>query len=1142
MYLKALRLKGFKSFPKQTELLFEPGVGVIIGPNGSGKSNLADAVIWALGEQSPSTVRGSSMQDVIFAGSDGRRASGSAEVELTFDNSDGALPLPTPEVSVMRRVTRDGSSQYSINQSTCRLTDVVELLAQVGLGKELHSIIGQGKVESFLAGKPEDRRSQIEEAAGLGAYKRRRERAELKLREVRRNLERALLLEREVGSQLAPLRRQATAAEQMRTVRDRDRRDPRAPAHRRGRRARRASWRRAATSSPRSTRRARGYEDGLAKVAAARAREEETFAQEARRARAQRAAPAARARARRTARERAPARRAAAAPARRGRARGRVRARAAGRRAGGAAGGARRRHVAAGGGAAGRRARGRRGRARAGRRPSSRRRATTVSEQPRRARPARGGARERARDLGAAGAAPGGAGRRAGAPHGAARGAERRGGRQGRRRSARPPPPRRRPGRRCAPRRPPRPAAAAAVVEAQRGVTEAEDAHRAAVVERRGARGRGRPPARRAPRHGGRGRRGARGGRRASPAPCRSPGASRARPATSAPSRRRWRSSRARSPCPAASTTGRCSTRSSAPASGWCGWWCRRRRRPSVAFPGAAPLADKVSFGEHEELEGALADVVIVDDLRAVPDEFTGLAVTREGEYYRPADGQIGLASGVPAALLLERRASLERLGEKLGAVAAREVREEAAVTLAEAAARRGPRGRRGRVAGRARGAHRGRDGRARPGAGPRRAAATWRTHLQRDRRAWRASPPSSPRRRRPRRPPTRPPRARCCRPSSCGRPAPTPRRRCTRPRRRTPRRWRSSRAGASSSRSAAPRPRARRSGARRRASASPPTGSASRSSTGASTEIPAVREACTTVETRTGALRAHSTRLIAQLDVGDDEGAGLERGELRKLGRATSRSCAGSSSRPASGARRSRSRSPASTTAATSSPPALDEVSEQLDQAGFAPPADEAEEAQLRERVERLTRRRERIGPVNPLAEAECAELGGARRLPARAAARPREVHRRPRGAHQGAHGAGRRGVRGHVRGRAGAVQPHGDGAVPGRPRQPQARRAGRRATPGGVAVEVKPAKKLGKRCSCSPAASAPWWPSPSSWRWCWRGRARSTSSTRSRRPWTTSTSAAWCSCCATTASARSSSSSRTRSAPWRPPTCSTE
>ena len=277
MYLKALRLKGFKSFPKQTELLFEPGVGVIIGPNGSGKSNLADAVIWALGEQSPTTVRGSSMQDVIFAGSDGRRASGAAEVELTFDNADGALPLPTPEVSVMRRVARDGTSQYSINQSSCRLTDVIEMLAQVGLGKELHSIIGQGKVESFLAGRAEDRRSQIEEAAGLGAYKRRRERAELKLREVRRNLERALLLEREVGSQLTPLRRQATAAEQLRTVETEI-------AETRGRlltgdvvvvdtglAARRDEL--AAVDAERA-----GHEAGLSQVAAARAREEETFA------------------------------------------------------------------------------------------------------------------------------------------------------------------------------------------------------------------------------------------------------------------------------------------------------------------------------------------------------------------------------------------------------------------------------------------------------------------------------------------------------------------------------------------------------------------------------------------------------------------------------------------------------------------------------------------------------------------------------------------------------------------------------------------------------------------------------------------------------------------------------------------------
>ncbi len=348
MYLKALRLKGFKSFPKQTELLFEPGVGVIIGPNGSGKSNLADAVIWALGEQSPTTIRGSSMQDVIFAGSDGRRASGAAEVELTFDNEDGSLPLPTPEVSVMRRVARDGSSQYSINQSTCRLTDIVELLAQVGLGKELHSIIGQGKVESFLAGKPEDRRSQIEEAAGLGAYKRRRERAELKLREVRRNLERALLLEREVGSQLAPLRRQATAAEQLRTVESEI-------AETRGRllTADVNALGRPAARAPRGARR-RGRRPGEVRRRTGQGRgrprpRRGDLCQEAGRARAQREAPAARPRARRPARERAPARRAAAAPPRRSGARRVGRAGAPGGRARRAAGGTRRRYLAAGG-------------------------------------------------------------------------------------------------------------------------------------------------------------------------------------------------------------------------------------------------------------------------------------------------------------------------------------------------------------------------------------------------------------------------------------------------------------------------------------------------------------------------------------------------------------------------------------------------------------------------------------------------------------------------------------------------------------------------------------------------------------------------------------------------------------------------
>jgi chromosome segregation protein len=218
VYLRSIRLRGFKSFARSTELRLEPGVAVVIGPNGSGKSNLAEAVMWALGEQSPTTMRGASMQDVIFAGSDSRRAAGSAEVELTLDNGDGSLPLPSPEVSLTRRVHRDGQSTYLINRSACRLSDVVDLMSACGLGKEMHSIIGQGRVESLLASKPEDRRALIEEAAGLGRYKRRRERAVLKLREVRRNLERAIDLEREVGAQLTPLRRQASAAEQLRAA------------------------------------------------------------------------------------------------------------------------------------------------------------------------------------------------------------------------------------------------------------------------------------------------------------------------------------------------------------------------------------------------------------------------------------------------------------------------------------------------------------------------------------------------------------------------------------------------------------------------------------------------------------------------------------------------------------------------------------------------------------------------------------------------------------------------------------------------------------------------------------------------------------------------------------------------------------
>lgn len=213
MNLRAISLKGFKSFPDRTLLEFAPGVSVVVGPNGSGKSNVTDAVLWAMGEQSPIAVRGQSMQDVIFSGGHGRNASRSAEVELVFDNSDGALPVPAAEVSIMRRLDRNGEGEYRINGARCRMTDVLELLSDSGLGKEGHSVIGQGRVEGIVSSKPKDRRLLIEEAAGLGKHRRRRRRAQLKLDRTRDNLDRALDIEREARAHLRPLKRQAEAAE-----------------------------------------------------------------------------------------------------------------------------------------------------------------------------------------------------------------------------------------------------------------------------------------------------------------------------------------------------------------------------------------------------------------------------------------------------------------------------------------------------------------------------------------------------------------------------------------------------------------------------------------------------------------------------------------------------------------------------------------------------------------------------------------------------------------------------------------------------------------------------------------------------------------------------------------------------------------
>ncbi len=206
-------MKGFKSFPDRTRLEFGPGVSVIVGPNGSGKSNVTDAVLWALGEQSPLAVRGQSMQDVIFGGAPGRQAARGAEVELVLDDSEGTLGLPTAEVSIVRRLDRSGEGEYRLAGARCRLVDVLEVLSDTGLGREMHSVISQGRVEAIVTSKPRERRLLIEEAAGLGKHRKRRRRAQLKLARTQDNLDRALDVEREARSRLRPLKRQAEAAE-----------------------------------------------------------------------------------------------------------------------------------------------------------------------------------------------------------------------------------------------------------------------------------------------------------------------------------------------------------------------------------------------------------------------------------------------------------------------------------------------------------------------------------------------------------------------------------------------------------------------------------------------------------------------------------------------------------------------------------------------------------------------------------------------------------------------------------------------------------------------------------------------------------------------------------------------------------------
>src|SRR5690349_4518110 len=206
-------MKGFKSFPERVSLEFSPGVSVIVGPNGSGKSNITDAVLWALGEQSPGAIRGASMQDVISAGGKGIGQRRAAEVEVTIDNSDGRAASEFAEIAVERRLDRSGDSGYRLNGARCRLADVTDVLSDTNLGREMHSVISQGRVETIIHSKPRERRLLVEEAAGLGKHRKRRRRAELKLRAARDNLDRALDVEREARARLRPLKRQAQAAE-----------------------------------------------------------------------------------------------------------------------------------------------------------------------------------------------------------------------------------------------------------------------------------------------------------------------------------------------------------------------------------------------------------------------------------------------------------------------------------------------------------------------------------------------------------------------------------------------------------------------------------------------------------------------------------------------------------------------------------------------------------------------------------------------------------------------------------------------------------------------------------------------------------------------------------------------------------------
>ena len=212
MYLKSIEVQGFKSFANKILFEFHNGITGIVGPNGSGKSNVADAVRWVLGEQRAKQLRGGSMQDVIFSGTENRRPLSYASVAITLDNADHQLPVDYHEVTVTRKLYRSGESEYLINGTACRLKDVNELFYDTGIGKEGYSIIGQGQIDKILSGKPEERRELFDEAAGIVKFKRRKYLSVRKLEDERQNLVRVNDILSELEKQVEPLRRQSETA------------------------------------------------------------------------------------------------------------------------------------------------------------------------------------------------------------------------------------------------------------------------------------------------------------------------------------------------------------------------------------------------------------------------------------------------------------------------------------------------------------------------------------------------------------------------------------------------------------------------------------------------------------------------------------------------------------------------------------------------------------------------------------------------------------------------------------------------------------------------------------------------------------------------------------------------------------------